>query len=190
MGSTPTVGVERNTKQSAAVQILASHIVGDMALTAAELTDGMTLTTLFGSTLTVGVADDGTVTVTLPGGTTATVITPNVVACEAVVHVIDTVLVATGDDATATAPAPADGALVDPVDPVVAENDGMGEADDAAAPAPADGAPVDPVLVDDAMGAMDDAAAPATGPVVVDDVAAAPAAAPDGSALLRRSRPP
>ena len=160
MGSTPTVGVERNTKQSAAVQILASHIVGDMALTAAELTDGMTLTTLFGSTLTVGVADDGTVTVTLPGGTTATVITPNVVACEAVVHVIDTVLVATGDDATATAPAPADGA------------------------------PVDPVLVDDAMGAMDDAAAPATGPVVVDDVAAAPAAAPDGSALLRRSRPP
>lgn len=79
------------------MQVLAGHVVAGAALTAEDLTDGMQLTALFGAPLTVSVADDGTVSVTIDGGTTAGIITADIVACEAIVHIVDTVLIAADD---------------------------------------------------------------------------------------------
>lgn len=71
--------------------VLSLHVVPDVAAMAADLTDGQELITLGGETVTVGVSD-GVVTVTSPGGQVATVVAPDIVACDAVVHVIDQVL--------------------------------------------------------------------------------------------------
>ena len=70
--------------------ILTYHVVPG-ALTAADLTNGATLTTVEGGTLTVGVSG-GTVTVTDAGGNAATVTQADVLQSNGVVHVIDTVL--------------------------------------------------------------------------------------------------
>merc|ERR1712157_658140 len=68
--------------------VLKYHVHGAPAK-AADLTNGMTLTTLAGTDLTVNL-DDGVV---IEGvGSDATVIQPDVEACKSVVHVIDNVL--------------------------------------------------------------------------------------------------
>ena len=76
------------------LQLFEGHVVVDGLLPAASLSDGMALTTLAGPTLTVSVADDGTVSVAAPnGGSSASVILPDIVACDTVIHLIDDVLV-------------------------------------------------------------------------------------------------
>lgn len=71
--------------------VLLLHVVPDVAAMAADLTDGQELTTQGGETVTVGVSD-GVVTLTSPGGQVATVVSQDIEACDAVVHVIDQVL--------------------------------------------------------------------------------------------------
>eukprot|EP00210_Caulerpa_lentillifera_P002404 g2305.t1 len=71
--------------------VLLLHVVPDVAIFAEDLFDGQELTTVGGGNLTVSVTDDG-VTLTSPGGQVATVVTPNIEACDAVIHVIDQVL--------------------------------------------------------------------------------------------------
>lgn len=79
------------------------HVVED-GVPSSELTDGLELTTSAGTTLTIGVDDDGTVTVAAPdGGSVATVTIADIFICDTVIHVIDTVLVA-GDGAAPEVP--------------------------------------------------------------------------------------
>lgn len=70
--------------------ILTYHVV-PQALTSADLTDGASLTTVEGGTLTVATSG-GTVTITDAAGNTATVTQADVLQSNGVVHVIDTVL--------------------------------------------------------------------------------------------------
>jgi uncharacterized surface protein with fasciclin (FAS1) repeats len=72
------------------MQVIGTHIVPGATMSSA-LTDGMMLTTVTGSVLTVGVLA-GVVTITDSNGRVATVTTPDVTTCNSVVHVVDTVL--------------------------------------------------------------------------------------------------
>lgn len=71
--------------------ILTYHVVAGK-LTSDMLVAGTELTTVNGATLTVEVAEDGTITL-VGAGSTATVVTADILASNGVVHVIDTVLV-------------------------------------------------------------------------------------------------
>jgi len=71
-------------------KILTYHVVAGR-LTAADLKDGQTLTTVEGETLTV-VAQGGKVMLRDAKGGTSTVTTANVISSNGVTHVIDTVL--------------------------------------------------------------------------------------------------
>jgi hypothetical protein len=63
------------------------------AAKAADLSDGQSIPVLNDGNVTIGISD-GSVTVTASGcGTKAMVITPDVVACNSIIHVIDAVLV-------------------------------------------------------------------------------------------------
>lgn len=76
--------------------ILLRHVVPGR-IRAADITDGQTATTLSGETLTFN-RSGGAITVTLPGGTTATVTTPaDVNVGNGVIHGLDTVLVLDGE---------------------------------------------------------------------------------------------
>eukprot|EP01025_Chloroclados_australasicus_P007452 TRINITY_DN123_c0_g1_i1.p1 TRINITY_DN123_c0_g1~~TRINITY_DN123_c0_g1_i1.p1 ORF type:complete len:182 (+),score=37.07 TRINITY_DN123_c0_g1_i1:409-954(+) len=69
--------------------ILRYHAVPDVALLAEDLEDGAVVTTLLGQDLTVDLSNG----VTFVGsGSSAKVIVADVVACKAIIHVIDTVL--------------------------------------------------------------------------------------------------
>jgi transforming growth factor-beta-induced protein len=74
-------------------EILSYHIIEGQRLTSTDLTDGMELTTLNGATLTVSVADDGTVS--LNDGEAAVEVT-DIEGTNGVVHEIGTVLEAPG----------------------------------------------------------------------------------------------
>jgi len=77
--------------------LLSYHVVPGQALEAADLTDGMKLDTLLGESgdpLTVSIEDDGVEIEAV--GSTATVLVPDVAAGQAVVHVIDEVLLPVG----------------------------------------------------------------------------------------------
>lgn len=74
------------------MQILSLHVIPG-TYKAGDLTDGLTLETLAGQPLVVGVAD-GTVTFTAPDmGVAATVTEADIMSCDNVVHKIDSVLV-------------------------------------------------------------------------------------------------
>jgi len=82
--------------------ILQFHVVPDVAAQSSSLTNGQTVPTVLGPDLTISV--DGS-TVTVSGGTnTATVTTPDVAAGQAIVHIIDAVLIP-----PSAAPGPAPG---------------------------------------------------------------------------------
>eukprot|EP01023_Acetabularia_acetabulum_P057965 TRINITY_DN6779_c0_g1_i3.p1 TRINITY_DN6779_c0_g1~~TRINITY_DN6779_c0_g1_i3.p1 ORF type:complete len:328 (+),score=75.00 TRINITY_DN6779_c0_g1_i3:102-986(+) len=69
--------------------ILLYHVIGDAAVLSGDLQDGAELTTLLGQTVTVDLSDG----VSFVGsGSTGSVVVADVVACQAVVHVIDEVL--------------------------------------------------------------------------------------------------
>ncbi len=87
-GTVETLLQPENQEQLQA--ILTYHVVPGMA-TAADLSDGQTLTTVQGEALTVQI-DGGTVMVVDANGTAATVTTADAVASNGVVHVIDSVL--------------------------------------------------------------------------------------------------
>lgn len=70
--------------------ILTYHVVASKVLSS-DLTDGQVVTTVQGSTLTVGIKD-GVVTLTDAKGSVATVTTADVKAKNGVVHIIDTVV--------------------------------------------------------------------------------------------------
>ncbi len=90
-GTVETLLEPANREQLTA--ILTYHVVPG-ALTASQLTDGATLTTVEGSPLTVGVSG-GTVTITDESGNAATVSQADVLQSNGVVHVIDGVLMPT-----------------------------------------------------------------------------------------------
>jgi uncharacterized surface protein with fasciclin (FAS1) repeats len=71
-------------------KVLTLHVVPGVAAFAANLSNGQTLLTVGGERLTV-LLGNGSVTIRAPSST-AKVTTPNLVACAAVVHIIDTVL--------------------------------------------------------------------------------------------------
>ena len=73
--------------------ILTYHVVPG-AVPAADVVglDGQEVTTVNGATITVGVADDGTVTLTDAAGNEVTVVATDVQASNGVIHVIDGVL--------------------------------------------------------------------------------------------------
>ncbi|MDJ0364722.1 fasciclin domain-containing protein [Hymenobacter sp. H14-R3] len=71
-------------------KILTYHVVPGRLL-AADLTDGQTLTTVEGETLTVMKSGDSVMLKDAKGGT-STVTTPNIIDSNGVTHVIDTVL--------------------------------------------------------------------------------------------------
>ncbi len=70
--------------------VLTYHVV-EGTVTSDMLEDGMEVTTVNGATLTVNVGEDG-VTVTDANGSTYSVVTPDVMASNGVVHIIDGVL--------------------------------------------------------------------------------------------------
>ncbi len=73
--------------------ILTYHVVPGAVLAADVVAlDGQAVTTVNGATITVGVADDGTVTLTDAGGNEVTVVATDVQASNGVIHVIDGVL--------------------------------------------------------------------------------------------------
>ena len=73
--------------------ILTYHVVPGAVLAADVVgLDGQAVTTVNGATLTVGVADDGTVTLTDAAGNEVTVVATDVEASNGVIHVIDGVL--------------------------------------------------------------------------------------------------
>ncbi|GAB4229527.1 MAG: hypothetical protein Tsb0034_01130 [Ekhidna sp.] len=74
--------------------ILQYHVVASTAFSA-DLTDGQTLETLAGQTLTVNVGGDGSVTISDVSGNTFNVTTADVEIANGVVHVIDGVLLST-----------------------------------------------------------------------------------------------
>ena len=86
--------------------ILSYHIVPGVAATSSALTNGQTLPTRNnGQTLTVDLSSPGTVRIQPSGGPAATVITPDVTACNAIIHTIDTVLLPSNiSPSTATPP--------------------------------------------------------------------------------------
>ncbi|RME56582.1 MAG: fasciclin domain-containing protein, partial [Caldilineae bacterium] len=71
-------------------KVLQLHVVPGK-LTAADITDGMTVETLGGETLTFGIAADGSITVTGPGNS-ATITNPDMMASNGVIHVLNAVL--------------------------------------------------------------------------------------------------
>eukprot|EP01025_Chloroclados_australasicus_P043159 TRINITY_DN459_c0_g2_i3.p2 TRINITY_DN459_c0_g2~~TRINITY_DN459_c0_g2_i3.p2 ORF type:complete len:289 (-),score=44.94 TRINITY_DN459_c0_g2_i3:333-1100(-) len=72
------------------VNILLYHVIPEAALLSTDLEDDAQVTTQLGQDLTVSLSGDE---VTFVGAqSSATVVTPDFLACEAVVHVIDTVL--------------------------------------------------------------------------------------------------
>jgi transforming growth factor-beta-induced protein len=76
--------------------ILSYHVIPAGAVTAANVTDGMSYATLLpGANLTahVNATNATNVTFSTPEGTNATVVTPDIMAGMSVVHIIDTVLV-------------------------------------------------------------------------------------------------
>jgi uncharacterized surface protein with fasciclin (FAS1) repeats len=76
--------------QAQLTSVLTYHVVPSKVLSG-DLSDGMTVTTVQGQTLTVGVQADG-VTLTDASGNTVSVVQPDVEAGNGVVHVIDGVL--------------------------------------------------------------------------------------------------
>ena len=73
--------------------ILTYHVVPGEVLAADVVgLDGQTVTTVNGATITVGVADDGTVTLTDAAGNEVAVVATDVQASNGVIHVIDGVL--------------------------------------------------------------------------------------------------
>ena len=73
--------------------ILTYHVVPGAVLAADVVgLDGQAVTTVNGATFTVGVADDGTVTLTDAAGNEVTVVATDVEASNGVIHVIDGVL--------------------------------------------------------------------------------------------------
>jgi hypothetical protein len=96
--------------------ILEYHVIPAGAFKAANLTDGMNVTTALvdAGNLTIGVPGNGTVTFTGANGTNASVVTPDIGIGASVVHIIDTVLMpplnatvnTTGLPANLTSPAP------------------------------------------------------------------------------------
>lgn len=77
---------------SRVADILSYHVVATTALSA-DLSDGQTLTTLAGQTLTVNVGGDGAVSISDVSGNTYNVTAADVEISNGVVHVIDGVLV-------------------------------------------------------------------------------------------------
>jgi transforming growth factor-beta-induced protein len=73
--------------------VLAYHVIPGQALTASELQDGQVLETLNeGETLSVSISDDKVCFIpSAPGASQACVLAADIVACNAVVHIIDTV---------------------------------------------------------------------------------------------------
>ena len=76
--------------QAQLTSVLTYHVVPSKVLSS-DLSDGMTVTTVQGQSLTVGVQGDA-VTLTDASGNTASVVQPDVEAGNGVVHVIDHVL--------------------------------------------------------------------------------------------------
>ena len=73
--------------------ILTYHVVpGEVLAADVAGLDGQTVTTVNGATITVGVADDGTVTLTDAAGNEVAVVATDVQASNGVIHVIDGVL--------------------------------------------------------------------------------------------------
>ena len=73
--------------------ILTYHVVpGEVLAADVAGLDGQTVTTVNGATITVGVADDGTVTLTDAAGNEVAVVATDVQASNGVTHVIDGVL--------------------------------------------------------------------------------------------------
>ena len=73
------------------LQVLGLHVI-EGAFKAADLSDGRTLTTLGGATLTVSLGD-GTVSFTAgDGANVGTVLTADLMSCSGVLHIIDTAL--------------------------------------------------------------------------------------------------
>ena len=87
------------------IDVLLTHAVPDVKAFAKDVTDGLTApTALEGVELSFKVGADG-VTVVAPGSS-AKVVTPDVDAGSAVIHIIDTVLLPTPIGGAAPAPAP------------------------------------------------------------------------------------
>lgn len=82
-------GLGANTEALTAV--LTYHVVPGKVM-AADLSDGQQVTTVEGTTFTVNIADDGTVTLTDGAGQTIAVSATDVEASNGVIHVIDGVL--------------------------------------------------------------------------------------------------
>eukprot|EP01026_Neomeris_dumetosa_P053226 TRINITY_DN4750_c0_g2_i1.p1 TRINITY_DN4750_c0_g2~~TRINITY_DN4750_c0_g2_i1.p1 ORF type:complete len:483 (-),score=119.79 TRINITY_DN4750_c0_g2_i1:520-1968(-) len=78
------------------IDILLQHVVPDQYLSG-DLEVGMTLPSLVGSDLTIGSTRNGRLTVA-SAGSEATITTPDIIAGNSVVHVIDTVLLPTGEE--------------------------------------------------------------------------------------------
>jgi uncharacterized surface protein with fasciclin (FAS1) repeats len=90
LGDTVTCLLEPDNKD-ALVQVLTYHVVAGYVL-AADITDGLNVTTLEKEDLTFKIEDKAVMIDTTSGGS-ATVTTPNVYATNGVVHVIDQVLI-------------------------------------------------------------------------------------------------
>jgi uncharacterized surface protein with fasciclin (FAS1) repeats len=74
-------------------RILTTHVVPDVAALSTQLTDRQQLPTLQGTTLTVDLTSG--VKIISPGAT-VNVVTPDIRACKAVIHIIDGVLLPSG----------------------------------------------------------------------------------------------
>ena len=77
-------------------QVLLIHVVPDVVARAEDLQDGQMIPTAAeGVSLTVSIEDDA-IFIVAPSGVRAQVITADIEACDAIVHVIDAVLTPAG----------------------------------------------------------------------------------------------
>jgi uncharacterized surface protein with fasciclin (FAS1) repeats len=176
--------------------VLEYHVIPAGAFKAANLTDGMNVTTALVSAgnLTVGVPGNGTVTFTGANGTNASVVVPDISINGSVMHIIDAVLmpplnasVNTTGMGNITSPAPAAGAAgansantsspapMEPASPAPMETASLSPAAGAAGANAASPAPMEtasPAPVEAASPAPVEAASPA--PTAVNAASPAP----------------